>query len=133
MQKARGTARPGGLRVLIVEDEYFIAEDIARAAAALGGEVVGPAPDIAMGLELLDSGTEIDVAVLDINLRGHEVFELADKLMSRDIPFVFATGYDAGAIPERFRLTPLWEKPFDAAELAAALTMIDAARQTVAP
>lgn len=133
MQDADGSARPKRLRVLVVEDEYFIADEIARAAGAIGGEVIGPIPDVAGGLRMLAAGIEIDVAILDINLRGQPAFELADLLTDRGIPFVFATGYDAGAIPERFRLVACWEKPYDHAELAAAIAVIGAAGRNPKP
>lgn len=37
----------------------------------------------------------------------------ADALQQRNVPFVFATGYDPEVIPERHRHVPLCEKPLD--------------------
>lgn len=102
-----------GRRVLVVEDEYFIADDIARALRRLGAEVVGPAPNREEALALLYSGERIDLAVLDINLHGKMVHPVADVLQERGVPFVFATGYDQSVLPERHQNTPRWEKPFD--------------------
>ncbi|PVE24785.1 hypothetical protein DC522_09230 [Microvirga sp. KLBC 81] len=108
-------------RVLVVEDEYFIADDMARALQKIGAEVVGPIPKKDRALALLSSGEQIDAAVLDINLRGEEVFAVADALTERGIPFVFATGYDASSIPPSYKGIPRWEKPFSPDALARAL------------
>jgi hypothetical protein len=58
-----------------------------------------------------------DFAVIDINLRDQKAFPLADELARQRIPFVFATGYDTGAIPDRYRDVPRWEKPYDLAKM----------------
>ncbi len=107
-------------RVLIVEDEYFLADDLAHALRNLGAEIVGPVPTGEKAMALLQT-VPIDVAVLDINLRGQSVFPLADALRERSIPFVFATGYDEASVPPPYRDVPRWEKPFDPNELAKAL------------
>ncbi len=80
--------------MLVVEDEYVIADDIARTLGWLGAEVVGPVPDRDEALALLSSGKRIDLAVLDINLHVEVVHPVADALQDRGVPFVFATGYD---------------------------------------
>lgn len=108
-------------RVLVVEDEYFLADDMARALRSLGAEVVGPAPTRTKALALLASGERVDAAVLDINLRGEAVFPVAEALTTRGVPFVFATGYDQSQVPASFQDVPRWEKPFDAGKLATML------------
>jgi CheY-like chemotaxis protein len=110
-----------GKRVLVVEDEYLIADDLVRALTALGARIVGPAGSLEQGLDLARSGDPLDLAVLDINLHGRPVFPLADLLAERAVPFLFATGYDAAAIPSGYADVPLWEKPFDVNALARAL------------
>jgi len=110
-----------GRRVLVVEDEYFVACDIARALAQGGAEVIGPAPDADGALALLDQHQAIDAAVLDINLKGETVYPVADKLRARGVPFGFATGYDDAALPGSYRDVPRWEKPFDIAKLVGAV------------
>lgn len=109
-----------GCRVLVVEDEFFIAADVTDALAALGATVIGPFPrcDEAMAALVREAP---GFAVLDVNLQGTMVHALADALVARGVPFVFATGYDAAAMPARFRDVPRWEKPFDPTALAAAL------------
>lgn len=105
------------MRVLIVEDEYFIADDLAQALAQHGIDVLGPVGDPREALELV-ARERIDRAVLDINLHGEMVFDVARALRARGVPFVFATGYAANVVPEDLAGVPRWEKPFDAPVLA---------------
>ena len=111
---ATTSAKP---RVLIVEDEYFIADDLAQALEQQGVEVLGPEGDAGEALALI-AREHVDRAVLDINLHGEMVFEVARELRSRGIPFVFATGYAANVVPHGLADVPRWEKPFDAIDLA---------------
>ena len=110
-----------GRRVLIVEDEYFLADDIARALFQLGAVAVGPVPTREQALAHLENGKRIDACVLDINLRGEMAFPVADALLTRGIPFVFATGYDQAMVPAGYAGVPHWEKPFDPECFARAL------------
>lgn len=111
-----------GRRVLVVEDEYFIAEEVAGALLRAGATVVGPvASEAAARGRIITSSAPIDWAVLDINLQGSLVYALADTLADSGIPFVFATGYADESIPERFRTVPRWGKPFDVAALVESL------------
>ncbi|KMO44086.1 hypothetical protein VQ03_04835 [Methylobacterium tarhaniae] len=115
-----GQGRPGPVRVLVVEDEYFIADDISRALTRHGVEVVGPVPTVQEARALLASQT-LDLAVLDINLRGELVYPLVAELTRRGVPMVFATGYDNAAIPPEHGSIPAWSKPFDYNVLAGML------------
>lgn len=110
-----------GLRVLIAEDEYFLANDIARALVGAGAKIVGPVPKLDAALDLLARLDDIDGAVLDINLRGEAVYPLAHELRLKKIPFCFATGYDAGSLPLEYRDVPRWTKPLDIAAFVASL------------
>jgi len=97
-----------GLRILIVEDEFILAEDLAQHFRNVGAKIIGPARDIASALGLISG---IDAAVLDINLNGAMVFPLADKLQTMGIPFVFFSGYDDVDIPSRFHFASRLSKP----------------------
>lgn len=108
-----------GCRILVVEDEYMIADDITQALVAAGAEVLGPVASAADAAELIAGGGRIDAAILDINLRDGAVFPAADTLAERDIPFAFATGYEQWSLPERFQGRPVVEKPFSASNIAA--------------
>jgi CheY-like chemotaxis protein len=102
-------------RILVVEDEYLLAEDLAETLAGLGVHVLGPVGALDEALELLEAllttDGGIDGAVLDVNLRGQLVFPLADALIARQVPYVFATGYGPEVLPERYRAAPLLQKP----------------------
>jgi DNA-binding NtrC family response regulator len=113
-----------GCRVLVVEDEYLLADDISHALAKAGAEVLGPFPSVEEATSFISSGVGIDAAVLDVNLRGDMIFPVADALAKRGIPFAFATGYDRWALPERFTSAPRIEKPFQASKIATALAPI---------
>jgi CheY-like chemotaxis protein len=109
-----------GLRVLIVEDEYFLAQDLADRFQNLGAEVLGPAGTIAEALRL-SKRSDIDGAVLDVNIRGERVYPVADLLRQKHIPFVFASGYGAELEPDAYSDIPRCIKPVDFATLAEAL------------
>jgi CheY-like chemotaxis protein len=111
-----------GRRLLVVEDEYMIAADLARALEERGANVIGPAGSIEHALQLLDAEREIDGAVLDLNLRGQRAYPVADALRARAIPFVFATGYDSWAIPESYAGVPRVNKPVNIRALAQLLS-----------
>jgi hypothetical protein len=72
-------------------------------------------------LELLHSGTRIDGALLDINVKNEMIFPLAYALRQRDIPFVFTTGYDRDWVCPDFADVPLCEKPLDLRAVAGCL------------
>jgi CheY-like chemotaxis protein len=112
-------------RILVVEDEYLLAEALADALTALGAQVIGPVAGLAEALDLA-ADAAIDGAVLDINLRGEMVFPLADALAARNVPYVFATGYGHETIPERYQGVPALSKPVDVQALKSLLTAVRA-------
>jgi DNA-binding response OmpR family regulator len=109
-----------GRRIMVVEDEYFIAQDIADSLRGDGATVLGPFADLSAARVAVESEAP-DFAILDINLHGTMVFELAAEMLARGISFVFATGYEPPSIPAQFAAIPVWRKPFATTELAAAL------------
>lgn len=110
-----------GLHVLLIEDEHIVAMAFARALRQFGATIVGPAATIEQALETIASSVTIDGAMLDVNLRGVRAYAVADALCERGVPFVFATGYSAPIIPERYRTIPVLVKPFEPEALAVAL------------
>lgn len=109
------------LRFLVVEDEYYIADDIAQALRRQGADVLGPAMDPAEALALLEDAGSLDGAILVVNLCGMPVYPVAEALRRRAVPFMFATGYDGAVIPDAYADVPRWEKPFSADLLARRL------------
>jgi DNA-binding response OmpR family regulator len=100
-----------GRRVLVVEDDFHVAESLAMAFAAHGCEVVGPVATVEAALALIVAGGPIDGAVLDINLRGELAYPVADALRARRVPFVFTTGYDEQVVAEPYGGIACFEKP----------------------
>jgi DNA-binding NtrC family response regulator len=118
----RATNGLRGQRILIVEDEYMIAADLAQWFEEAGAEVIGPAGSVKSALTLLTgNGFKLDAAVLDVNLHDEQVFAVADALSAAKVPFVFATGYDSHVIPASYAAVPRCEKPVDMTEIARLL------------
>jgi CheY-like chemotaxis protein len=109
-----------GRRILIVEDETMIAMMIEDFLQELGWDVVGLVGTAERALASAQDA-DIDAALLDVNLVGHDTFAVADLLRKRQVPFVFATGYGSGGIADRFQGVPTLTKPFQRDELARAL------------
>ena len=109
-----------GTSILVVEDEVFVAWDIAQTLEDAGYRVTGPAHTLEEGMDLLD--TTIDHAILDVNLGDKTVWPLADRLKALGIPFVFATA-DLGhpELEERFSCAPKLSKPIDSRRLLDAI------------
>ena len=111
------------LRILVVEDEAVIAIMIEDMLVDLGCEVVGPAGSVAEAIRLAES-EPLSGAFLDVNLGGASIYPVADLLSARRIPFVFVSGYGAGAIAARFAGTPILSKPILDADFEHALERI---------
>lgn len=101
-----------GARILVVEDEYFIADEVQRALRDAGATIVGPVSTLAGAHQALDRG-EFDCAAIDLNLHGESALPIADRLASEGKSFAIATGYGMDSVPERLRHVPRIEKPFD--------------------
>lgn len=116
-----------GCRILVVEDEYYLAEELAQELSDAGASVMGPASSIVGALSLLKGQSPPHGAVLDVNLGGEPVFPLADELLGQGIPLIFTTGYDASALPDRYAHVPTCGKPINARRVT------DAIRQAIHP
>jgi CheY-like chemotaxis protein len=111
------------LRILIVEDEMLVAMNVEDMLLELGHEVAGLASRLGPALALARE-SRFDAAMLDVNLAGEPSFPVADLLIERGIPFLFATGYGRQGIAERYRDYPMLQKPFRTAQLGAALAAL---------
>jgi len=111
--------------VLLVEDEMCLAMMLQDLLEHAGYRVL-KAARVPAALTLAE-GSEIDAAILDVNVAGKEVFPVADELRRRGVPFMFASGYGDRGLPGEFRSYPMLQKPYDPAALGAMLHNVLAA------
>lgn len=109
-----------GKRILVVEDDYFIAADLTRALQRDQMIVIGPVASVAQANETLDDNPP-DAAILDIELGSKTSYGLADRLMEERVPVLFVTGYDGWHLPEPYLSQPRLTKPAGDKELISAL------------
>ena len=103
-----------GKRILVVEDDHHLADQLCQALRQQGAVVLGPAPTPYYAMHLLGR-RGVDIAILDDFLHGIPVFALADELTRRGIPVLF-TG-TAETFPPRFQDEPRLQKPYDQNQL----------------
>lgn len=113
-----------GLRVLVVEDEYMVADYISMTLEDFGCAVVGPVGTIEEALAVVNDGG-LDGALLDANLSGDSSAPIAVALRAASVPFVVATGYGALELPdEALKRAPRISKPFSETELKTTLIAV---------
>ena len=111
-----------GLKILLVEDQFIVAMDAESMLLEQGAVAVQMASTVAEALQLLAASAP-DAAVLDVNLGEVTSLAVAEELVRRQIPFVFATGYgDSRMVPESMASVSSIRKPYDGETLAAALS-----------
>jgi CheY-like chemotaxis protein len=109
-----------GKRVLVVEDEAMAAMLLEDVLGGLGCEVVAVVARLDVAEQQAQTAT-IDVALLDVNLVGQLSYPVAVILRSRNIPFVFSTGYRRIALPAGLQDAVVLSKPYSRFQLANAL------------
>ena len=113
-----------GRRILVVEDEYFIATELKLWLEAAGAEVIGPVPTVDQALDLIEADG-LDAAILDVNLGdGDTVYPVADKLGAVGVPYLFATGDVRVAAASVYRHRPRLEKPYVEADFIRAVAKL---------
>ena len=117
------TAMP---RVLVVEDEYLIRMLLEDMLADLGYAIAEAVGTIAEARQVAATGA-FDVAILDVNVDGEEIYPVADILAQRGLPFVFVTGYGEGSLLAKYRSRPALQKPFQSEQLKDLLASLLAA------
>ena len=115
-----GEADLSGHRILVVEDDYFLAADTARALRSVGAAVLGPCPSEEAARDEMADATPTG-AVLDLNLGTGVSFALAAELQARNVPFVMVTGYDTEVIPSEFEAVLRLQKPVQLKQIVSAL------------
>ena len=119
-----------GKRILVVEDEALLSMDLEASLAAAGCHVVGPAATVETARKLI-THEQCDAALLDVNLSGHPVDELAAALTKHAVPFAFLTGYGREALPRGFGEAKMLGKPFSQYEVLAMLAQLLTPRTNV--
>ena len=106
-----------GIRVLIVEDNFVVADSLRFMLTGYDATVTAVVPSLAHAEAVL-ARDSVDVAILDIDLKGTSVVPLADDLRRRGVPFVFVSGYgDEQLLPEHLRSSLRFDKPVEARRL----------------
>jgi CheY-like chemotaxis protein len=124
MDSAINPASPQtGRRILVVEDEFLIRMLLEDMLTDLGYELVGVAGRVDEALELAKT-KDFDLAILDVNLDGHDVYPVADLIGKRGLPFMFVTGYGGRGLPDTYRDRPTLQKPFQLDELKKMLAQL---------
>ncbi|WP_313612771.1 HWE histidine kinase domain-containing protein [Agrobacterium sp.] len=118
------------LKVLLVEDQMLIAMDVENMLEDNGIFGVETATSSGMALEKLKSFSP-DIAILDINLGSDTSIPVAQELLKRDIPFMFATGYsDSLSVPVELTNVPVIRKPYDEDALMSAIGRLAPKRES---
>ena len=105
-----------GKRVLVVDDEPLITMDVTDILSEAGCEIAGPADNLDKAMSIINN-TEFDAAILDVNLQGQRIDELALELTRRNVPFAFLSGYGRDGLPPGFGQALLISKPFNSAQI----------------
>jgi len=110
-----------GLEILLVEDEAVVAAMLEDMLADFGCILAGAAATVSEALASVEATTEIDAAILDVNLGGQKVFPVADILVARDVPIVFSTAYGTAGLTDRYPQARVIQKPYRPEALAELL------------
>jgi PAS domain S-box-containing protein len=112
-----------GKRILLIEDEPLVSMDMESSLTAAGCEIIGPAGTLE-DAKLLVEDANYDAALVDANLAGYPVDELATALTQKNCPFAFVTGYGREALPSGFREAVMLGKPFSQDQLLTVVEML---------
>ena len=118
--------RLDGTRVLLVEDEFYIADDIRKTLLNAGAFVVGPVSTVERATQAVEEGA-FDCAIVDLNLHGKSAAPVAERLFALGRSFAIATGYGSGEVPPHLNAVPRIEKPFNPPALLQLLTQLGCA------
>lgn len=122
-----------GKRLLIIEDEPLVAMDMAAQLTNAGADIVGPAGNIAAALQLI-ADEDFDAALLDANLGGQPVDDIAAALTRKNVPFAFVSGYGRESLPKSFATAELMSKPFEPKRLlSVAVGLLDRQAEVLRP
>jgi len=112
-----------GKRVLVLEDDYYLASDEKALLEKAGAAVVGPF-GAGFSVDDLAGAGAFDAAVVDINMGNGPSFNFAEALVEQGVPFVFVTGYDAAIVPTQHSNVARVEKPIRQRDFIAAVSAL---------
>lgn len=111
-----------GRHVLVVDDEPLLAYDMADLLQRHGAQIVCTCMALDEAVAVIDSGTPIDCAVLDIQIGHEEIWPVARRLSARNVPFLFVSALcGMRQLPEGFEGRPFLPKPINPTRLRDAL------------
>lgn len=99
-----------GIRVLVLEDEFLLADDLARCLEDAGAETIGPVNTVEQAEKLLEVDLP-DAAIVDLNLRGEMASGFIERLAATRLPCLIVSGYGDDAVPQSVNRVPRLEKP----------------------
>ena len=99
-----------GARVLIVEDDFLLADDLVRALRDAGANPLDPVNSVKQAKEIMER-EKVDAAILDLNLRGEMASDFVEQLVATDLPCLIVSGYGEDALPHSIGSLPRLEKP----------------------
>jgi len=106
--------------VLVIEDDYYLADDMRQMLEDAGAHVLGPCRDAIAAFQELEQH-HADCAVVDVNLGRGPSFDPARELLARGISVVLVTGYDAKVIPAELSHLPCLQKPTEPQKVVKAV------------
>jgi DNA-binding response OmpR family regulator len=111
-----------GSRILVIEDDYLIAEIVLELLTEAGATPLGPIGTVDDALAYIDTHSELfDHVILDLDLHGQKSYPIAKRLAALALPFVFVSGYSLDSIETPYRCFPHCEKPIRAGDLLGML------------
>jgi len=122
-RRAEGGSSLKGKRIIVIEDEPLVAMELEALLCDAGCELAGSVGNLEDAKRLC-AQVACDAALLDANIRGRPVDEIARTLTARNIPFAFVTGYGRDALPRGFQDAVILKKPFRGDDLLAALQLL---------
>src|SRR5690606_16770987 len=118
-------------RILVVEDEIFVALDVAATVEDANGIVIGPVGTVRQAIELLRQH-EVDAAILDVNLADGDFEPILQQLKSHDVFVVVHTG---GGMPAKMAAlypeVPVFQKPIPLNVLIRSLATAFSSNKTI--
>jgi DNA-binding response OmpR family regulator len=108
------------LRVVIIEDNFLLAEALADGLRRLGCQIVNTVGTLDEARAAADRG-DFDLAIVDLDLHGMSALPVVDALAQKGVPYILASWTGGGEIDERYRSAARVAKPYKMGEIAAAI------------